>query len=430
MSTIFALSSVAGKSAVALVRISGPQSRLILSRLSSPSKSTIIPRHASVRFLRHPTTSEILDKALTLFFYGPATFTGEDTCELHLHGSKAVIKSVLDAIPLCHPTIRYAEPGEFSKRAFYNGKMDLTQAEGLADLIDSETDEQRRSAFRQAEGSLSRLYAGWRAQLVEMRSQLEAIIDFGEDNDGIEEGIYEEVLITAEGLRSEMQRHLKSSLKGELLRSGIKVAIFGPPNAGKSSLLNILAQRDASIVSPIAGTTRDVVETILDIGGFPVIVGDTAGLREGDSVDVVEQEGVKRAKNRIQEANLRICVVPYGSTIDGPTKAELDLYSKQAGNRDSIILLLNKVDMLNSPSIPSKSAIARDTNVPETQIIEISCTTGQGLDPFLGLFVNKLRDLTSGGTNEDTASLGINARHRDQMKRCLLHIDAFMCKWQ
>lgn len=419
MSTIFALSTVLGKSAVALVRISGPQSRLVLTKLCGSSLTRIAPRQATLKTLRHPNTSETLDKALTLFFSGPATFTGEDICELHLHGSRAVIKSVLEAIPSCHPSIRYAEPGEFSKRAFYNGKMDLTQAEGLADLIDSETDEQRRSAYRQAEGSLSRLYDGWREQLVKMRSQLEAIIDFGEDNDGIEDNIYESVLQDTKDLQSVMRNHLKSSLKGELLRSGVKVAIFGPPNAGKSSLLNILAQRDASIVSPEAGTTRDIVDTILDIGGFPVIISDTAGLREGNSVGAIEREGVKRAKQRVEDADLRICMIPNGTDIDESTRMALQ---SNLVDLKSVILLLNKTDSTDNNLKTNVHKLAADLGISQQQIIETSCITQQGIDVFLHFMQESLRELTT----DDTKDLGSNARHREQVNRCLSHLSALI----
>lgn len=432
MSTIYALSTVAGKSAVAIVRVSGPKSRSILAKLGGGS---IVPRRASLKTLRHPQTLDLLDKALTLFFEAPRTFTGEDTCEFHLHGSRSVIKSVLAAIPACGSSIRYAEPGEFSKRAFYNDKMDLTQAEGLADLINAETDEQRRSAHRQADGALSRLYEGWRRDLIELRSLLEAVIDFGEDNDGIEESSVNEVITKSLVMQSQLQRHLASSIKGELLRNGVQVTIFGPPNAGKSSLLNLLAQRDASIVSSEAGTTRDVIETILDIGGFPVILGDTAGLREGQSVGEIEIEGVKRARRKVHDANLRICMISKGSLLDETTLSELRICREREENMQSTILLLNKSDQIDVDNKLTRREINEQTGISEDNIFEISCITKDGVDQFLSCLIHRLRQLTldgvdeSGDSRDSRLSLGTNARHRDQVEQCLSHIGAFLGKW-
>lgn len=427
MSTIYALSTVPGKSAIAVIRISGPKSSLILTSLCGPGSPPLRPRFVSLRTLRHPTTLEPLDRSLTLFMKGPKTFTGEDIAEFHVHGSTAVISAVLAAIPMAHESIRYAAPGEFSKRAFYNGKLDLTQAEGLADLINSQTEQQRKSAFGQVEGSLSRLYADWRNKLIEMRGQLEAIIDFGEDNDGIEDAIHGKVVDSAIQVRDALSRHLTSSLKGELLRAGIQVAIFGPPNAGKSSLLNILAQRDASIVSSEAGTTRDVVETILDVGGFPVIVGDTAGLREGDSVGMVEREGVRRARKRVREANLRICVVPNGSEIDETTSSEIASCLAQENGTESVLLVLNKTDQIDDQSAGSNaSRVSASTGIPEAQIFQISCITRQGIDHFLARLVERLKRLTTDDSVDGVGALGTNARHRDQVKQCLSHLSAFI----
>lgn len=462
-STIFALSTVPGKSAVAVVRISGPQSQRILQTLTARplgpprrrrrkqggrgqregeredrDEEPLVDRQARLRRIHHPITRLPLDRALTLFFRAPGTFTGEDVVELHLHGGRAVIASVLEAIPRCDDgsgTTRFADPGEFSRRAFRAGKMDLTQAEGLVDLIDAETEEQRRSAFRQSVGGLRLLYEGWRETLVGARGQLEAVIDFGEDlEDGVEAPIFREVIAGVRDLRGKVEAHLRDSVRGELLRTGIRVAIFGPPNAGKSSLLNILAKREASIVSPEAGTTRDVVESVLDIGGFPVLVGDTAGLRTGIDVGMVEQEGVRRARARIKEAEIRICMIPANSVdVDETTMHEIQGYLTTETDRHSVMLLLNKSDLNHAAfSLSSRQELARKSGVLLENIHEISCTTRAGMSDMMSFLVEKLRSLTSDSDGERKGQLSIatNERHREQVRKCLEHLETFLstCK--
>ncbi|XP_023932597.1 tRNA modification GTPase GTPBP3, mitochondrial-like [Lingula anatina] len=290
--TIYSLSSGFGKAGVALIRVSGPQTSTALKSLC---KSDIPkPRTAVLKKLFDPESSELIDRGLVLWFPGPHSFTGEDVCEFHVHGGSAVISAVLHALGNIEG-LEPAAPGEFTKRSFHNGKLDLTEVEGLGSLIHAETEAQRRQAVRQMEGDLSRLYNDWRLRLLKCVANVEAYIDFSED-DNVEEGVLDEAQVNVQKLKKEIVNHLSDNRRGERLRTGAHVVIVGPPNVGKSSLLNHLCQRPAAIISPTAGTTRDVVETALNIGGFPVLLSDTAGLRETE--DVVEREGILRALNR------------------------------------------------------------------------------------------------------------------------------------
>ncbi|ORY82584.1 tRNA modification GTPase [Protomyces lactucae-debilis] len=391
MSTIYALSTSAAKAAIAVIRISGPQARLALAALT-PKR--VKPRQAHLVKLRHQ--GQLLDEALAFYMPGPASFTGEDSVELHVHGGKAVIRSVLAALS-SHKGLRYAEPGEFSKRAFRAGKLDLTQAEALADLIHAETEQQRRAAVSQAAGALAKRYDGWREQLIQGRAMLEAVIDFGEDNE-IDSTVVEQVQQRVRQLQEAIRNHLEAGVRGERLKHGITVALFGPPNAGKSSLLNLLCRREVSIVSDEAGTTRDVVETMLDIGGYPVILCDTAGLR--DAQGFVEQQGVRLANMRVEEADLRLCVVPAGEAMDPLTQALVT---------PETMLVVNKVDLRSD---------ARQGH-------HLSCTTHAGVDAFLAALTGRLQALTSDEHGQGLA-LGTTARHREQCERCLEHLDIFL----
>jgi tRNA modification GTPase len=293
LDTIFALASGAGRAGVAVVRLSGPDAGIALAALAGPLPP---PRTAMLRSIGHAGVE--IDRALLLWFHGPASFTGEDVAELHLHGGRAVREALFAA--LLALGLRPAEPGEFSRRAVENGKLDLTRAEAIADLVDAETETQRRQALRQHDGALADLYEGWRAQLIMALGRAEAAIDFSDD--GVGEAEFDAARATAIHLAQQIRAHLDDAGRGEALREGVRLAIIGPPNAGKSSLLNALAQRDVAIVSDIAGTTRDVIEARLDLGGVLVIASDTAGLR--DSGDTIEAEGVRRALARAREAHL------------------------------------------------------------------------------------------------------------------------------
>uniref|UniRef100_UPI00358F4452 tRNA modification GTPase GTPBP3, mitochondrial-like n=1 Tax=Myxine glutinosa TaxID=7769 RepID=UPI00358F4452 len=302
--TLFALSSAQGRSGVAVIRVSGPQAGDTLRGLTG---SFELPpaRSARLRRLRDPASGETLDRGLVLWFPGPHSFTGEDSCEFHVHGGSAVICGVLEALGSL-PGLRPAEPGAFARRAFFHGKLELTAIEGLGDLVQAETAAQRRQALRQLDGELGKLYNAWRERLAKCLAHVEAYIDFNED-DNIEDNVLDEVAMELAALRLEIEAHLEDGWRGERLRSGLDVVIAGATNAGKSSLLNALCKRPVAIVTPIAGTTRDVLETTLDLSGFPVMLSDTAGLRA--SLDPVEREGVRRALQRLNRADVVVVVV-------------------------------------------------------------------------------------------------------------------------
>jgi tRNA modification GTPase len=295
--TIFALSSGRGPAAIAVVRLSGPQARFGLETLISRLPE---PRTVGLRKLLNPQTKEVLDEALVLWFPGPRTETGEDMVELHLHGGRAVVAAVLEVLGTLDG-LRPAEAGEFTRRAFANGKLDLTAVEGLADLVTAETEAQRAQAMRQYRGLLAGRADTWRERLIGAMALVEAGIDFSDEAD-VPADLIAPALATARELADEIAAALADGRRGERLRDGLVVAIAGPPNAGKSSLLNRIAQRDVAIVSPHAGTTRDVIEVHLDLQGYPVTLLDTAGIRDSD--DPVEQEGVRRAQARAADADL------------------------------------------------------------------------------------------------------------------------------
>ncbi len=326
--TIFALASASGRAAVAVVRVSGPSSDRALISLAGAAPP---PRYASLRTLRDPQSGERLDQALAIWFPGPQSFTGEDQVELHLHGGQAVVNAVLRT--LADLGLRPAEAGEFTRRAFENGKLDLLEAEGVADLIDAETEAQRRQALDQLSGALRGREARWRGLLVEALGLLEAGIDFPDEE--VPGGVVDQSLVVLRVLRTELGLAL-SDTRGERVRDGFRVAILGLPNAGKSSLLNALAGREAAIVTPLAGTTRDIVEVALNLDGYRVSLADTAGLR--DAVDVVEAEGVRRARALAAKAALRLFVVDGSAAAGGAWENEAAVL--EPGD----VVVVNKVD--------------------------------------------------------------------------------------
>ncbi|MBD3849196.1 tRNA uridine-5-carboxymethylaminomethyl(34) synthesis GTPase MnmE [Bosea sp. SSUT16] len=324
-STIVALSSAPGRAGVAVLRVSGPRVRFALETTAG-----IIPppRLATLRVLRD-AEGQVIDRGLVLFFPGPTSFTGEDIVEFHIHGSRAVLAALLRHLTAL-PGLRLAEAGEFTRRAFEAGKLDLAAVEGLADLIDSETEWQRRQALRQMDGALGVLAGQWRTQLLEAMTLLAAEIDFSDEGD-VEGPLHDEAMRIAASVLGSLRRALGSFAMGERVREGFVVVLAGPPNAGKSSLLNALARRDVAIVSPVAGTTRDALEVRLDLDGLPVILIDTAGLRE--SLDPIEVEGVRRARALLERADLVLSLrgidsEPYRTAEEVPqipvaTKADL-----------------------------------------------------------------------------------------------------------
>ena len=362
--TIFALASAAGRAGVAVFRVSGPGAARAFVDLT---RRALPPPRLAVRMrLCSPATGEVLDDGLGLWFPAPKSFTGEDVAELHLHGGRAVEAAVTDALRGLEG-LRLAEPGEFTRRAFENGKFELTAAEGLADLVNAETEAQRRQARRQLEGELGAIYEGWRRRLIEALAHYEAVIDFTDEE--LPADLSQKVKHKMLGLREEISLHLDDERRGERLRDGIYIAIIGAPNVGKSSLLNALARRDAAIVAETAGTTRDVVEVHLDLGGFPVIVADTAGLRE--AADGVEREGIRRAEARAAEADIRLAL------FDITLWPELD--AKTLGLvGDDTVPILNKADLLG----PGQGPGAKE-RVGGRPVVIASAKTGAGMAELL-----------------------------------------------
>jgi tRNA modification GTPase len=342
--TIFALSSGRPPAAIAVVRISGPQAGAALTELVGRIPE---PRRAALARVRAAADGEVIDEALLLWFPAPHSETGEDVAELQLHGGRAVIAAVLAALGRIEG-LRPAEPGEFTRRAFETGRLALTAVEGLADLIGAETEAQRRQAYRQLKGLLGDRAETWRARLTEALALVEAQIDFAEGEE-LPEQLVVPALRLVDQLREEIEQALFQATRGERLREGLVVTIAGPPNAGKSTLLNRIAMRDAAIVSPTAGTTRDVIEVHLDLDGFPVTVLDTAGIQ--DSSDPVEQEGVRRARDRADGADLVLwvtdCRDPLAPPSQWPTawmvrnKADLDPAQRNEGQQREFILLVS-----------------------------------------------------------------------------------------
>ncbi|MBN8920124.1 MAG: tRNA uridine-5-carboxymethylaminomethyl(34) synthesis GTPase MnmE [Rhizobiales bacterium] len=392
--TIFALSSGPPPAAIAVIRVSGPQAGPALSALAGRLPQ---PRMGALATLRDPADRSALDQALVLWFPGPASETGEDVAELQIHGGRAVIAATLRVLGAL-PGLRLAEPGEFTRRALANGQIGLTAVEGLADLIGAETEAQRRQAVRQLRGALGKRAEGWRQQLIAVQARIEADLDFSDEGD-VPAGLLDEVRAGVKALQADIQAALDDGGRGERLREGLTIAIAGPPNAGKSSLFNWLAGRDVAIVSPYPGTTRDVLEVHLDLGGYPVTVLDTAGVRESD--DPVEREGIARAVARAADADLVLWVEDAAST--SPVAPE-------AGGAP-VWRLRNKMDLLAEPVRPE---------INESQT-DISVRTGEGLAALVSRLATYAEARMGGGEG----ALITRERHRQNMKQCsdvLIHI--------
>ncbi len=325
--TIFALASGRGRAGVAVVRVSGPRADDALrsmTRAPLPGE-----RCASIRTLFNETNTSVIDSALVLRFAAPRSYTGESVVEYQVHGGPAVVSALLDKLGR-FPGLRLAEPGEFTRRAVENGRLDLTQAEAIADLVDAETEAQRQQAISQLGGSLSQLYETWRRELIRSAAWIEATIDFPDED--IPPDALDASRHAIAGIANEMQSHLNDGRRGEILRDGFHVAVSGAPNAGKSSLVNALAQREVAIVSDIPGTTRDVLEVRLNLKGYPVILSDTAGLREGR--DPIEREGIRRAQARADAADLRLLVRDGVADASGGLSGDIEIWSKADLKKD------------------------------------------------------------------------------------------------
>jgi tRNA modification GTPase len=418
--TIFALSSGHGRAGVAVIRISGPMAGVVLERMAAPKPK---PRFAAFRTVANLETAEVLDQALVLWFPAPKSETGEDMAELQVHGGRAVVAGVLGAIGSIEGC-RLAEPGEFARRAFENGKLDLTGVEGLADLIDAETAAQRRQALRQAEGALARLYDGWRRQLVEAMALLEAAIDFSDEGDVARDAEAMSRERVAE-LRDAIARHLDDGHRGELVRDGFQVALAGAPNAGKSSLLNALARRDVAIVSDEAGTTRDIIEVKLDLEGLPVVVSDTAGIRE--AAGKVEQEGVRRALQRARQADLVVWLID--ATADAGTLAGavaladpvVSLSNHGLASDPAVLRQAQDGDGARTIVVLSKADLVAADRLPTVQgAIAVSAVTGQGIDVLTGLIAGA----AGARIGAQEAPALTQARHRHHLEQSLASLRA------
>lgn len=363
--TIFAVSSGMGRSAVTIVRVSGRQTAALIGSISGALPP---PRRLSLRTLRDPGTGEVLDHAMVAWLPGPASFTGEDCAELHLHGSPAVVSAVLELLSKW-PGACPAEPGEFTRRAFVNGKMDLVEIEGLADLLEARTTAQRRQAFRQMSGEASSVFESWRHQLLEIRAAIEAVVDFAEEP-GVAETAAPEIDRSIRALLQDIRGEVSRSAGSELIRDGFRVVLAGHPNTGKSSLLNALARREAAIVSDMPGTTRDAIEVTLDLEGVPVIVTDTAGLR-GDVADEVEFEGVRRTRQHISGADLVVWV--WSADVAGSELPDSSIRPD--------LLVQNKSDLTE------KSGLVRNDRA-----ITTSCRTRDGIEELLSAIVKQVKN--------------------------------------
>ncbi len=368
--TIFALSSGRPPAAIAVVRVSGPRGRAVLTAMVGLVPE---PRKATLATVRDPASRAPIDQALVLWFPGPRSETGEDVVEFQLHGGQAIVVAVLAALGRMEG-LRMAEPGEFTRRAFEHGQLDLTQVEALADLIGAETEAQRRQAFQQLRGLLGDRAEHWRTRAIEALAQVEAAIDFADEGD-VPNDLTARAVAIAGPLAEEIAAAVAGAERGERLRDGLCVVIAGPPNAGKSTLLNKIARRDAAIVSPIAGTTRDLIEVHLDLNGYPVVLIDTAGIRES-STDPVEREGMRRAREQAARANLLLWIADATAADPAAVPA--------AGPGVTRMVVLNKMDLVRPQEMPRLDWQFKN----KLGAHFMSATTGEGVDALISAVVD------------------------------------------
>ncbi|KAK7185322.1 GTP-binding protein [Paraphaeosphaeria sporulosa] len=462
--TIYALSTASGRAAIAVIRVSGPACKRVYQHLC-PHKPLPEPRYAALRKLYSPNapaaTSTVLDSgALVLYFPAPHTVTGEDVLELHVHGGPAIVRAVLAAIPQCAEpatatnkaigSIRYAEPGEFTRRAFANNRMDLPQIESLGETLSATTEQQRVLSVRGTTSTLAARYEQWRKLLLYARGELEALIDFSEDQhfDESPATLCASVARQIQSLSTLIEAHVANAVRGELLRSGISVALLGAPNAGKSSLLNRIVGREAAIVSQEAGTTRDIVEVGVDLGGWLVKIGDMAGLRKAglvgaEAVGPVEQEGIKRAKQRALQSDVLIVVQDVTADMD-PEVAETTKQCVELGV--NVVVAINKVDRLDDRRLADswKTKLHASLGIPTEKIFLVSCRDAEELtrevsnDPghiqvflqgLLGTFAEMTAALVPEADPDPSIwqeSLGATERQRALLSECLSHLGSFL----
>ena len=395
--TIYALSTGPGISGVAIIRVSGPETKIVISKLTNGSFPE--PRVATLKKINKIKTNELIDEGLILWFPAPQSYTGEDMAEFHVHGSRSVVEALHSSIAHVE-NCRLAEPGEFTKIAFQNDKINLLQAESIADLISSETEIQRQQAIKIMTGQNSSKFISWRERLLKILSNVEAKIDFPDED--LPNDVLRDIKTNSNKIKSEIQKTLNDQKVGERIREGFKIAIVGPSNAGKSSLLNYLSRREVAIVSEIAGTTRDVIETHLNIDGLPVVVSDTAGIR--DSKDEIEKKGIRLALKRAEDADLNIVVIE-------PKSTHFAGFLKDSITNKSIIVI-------------NKSDLGIDDMVYEFEQINpiyISLKEEKNLDKLIFAIKEKLKNQFI--SSEDI--LITRERHRQHLEQCVLHLDNF-----
>ncbi|XP_050422789.1 tRNA modification GTPase GTPBP3, mitochondrial [Adelges cooleyi] len=418
-STIYALSSGFGKCGVAVVRVSGPSaSHAILKMTRLPALPE--PRKACLNKIVDPSTKEQLDNGLLLWFPKPNSYTGEDSCEFQVHGGRAVVASILHGLSKL-PNFRPAEPGEFTKRSFYNNKMDLTEVEGVSDLIDADTELQRKQALMQLEGSLRQLYSSWRRILLENLANVEAYIDFSE-TDNIEDSVMVNVRSSLQKLSTDIQVHLSDNRSGELLRDGVKVAIIGAPNTGKSSFLNFMSNREAAIVTDMPGTTRDLVQVSLDVSGYSVILTDTAGIRT-ETVDVIEEIGIKKAIDQARVADLVILIADVQHILRAnDINVWFQEYSaKMNVDLNKCLVFVNKVDTLSIGQVNKLKTLLKSSSL---ELCFGSCITNKGLTKVMAAFEKSLIELC-GKPNFEHPRCS-QARHRYYLEMALADVKKYL----
>ena len=398
--TIYALSSGPGISGVAVVRVSGKDTAEVVKKLTGEELPS--PRVATLKKFNKIDTNELIDEGVIIWFPGPNSYTGEDLAEFHVHGSRAVVSALHSSISKIK-NCRLAEPGEFTKIAFQNGKINLLKAESIADLVSSETEIQRKQAIKIMSGKSSDQFNSWREKLLKILSHIEAKIDFPDED--LPKNILSEIQKTSDQISSEIKKILDDQKVGERIREGFKIAIVGPINAGKSSLLNYLSKRDVAIVSEIAGTTRDVIETHLNLDGYPVVVSDTAGIR--DSKNEIEKKGIKLALNRAEDADLKLVIID-AKNVDF-TGVLKDLVDENA------ILVVNKSDLLNGKL---------NEKLKKHDHILISIKNNSNLDKLILKIKSKLENkfLSHGDI------LITRERHRQHLEQCINHLQNFKNK--
>ena len=395
--TIYALSTGPGISGVAVIRISGPVTKEVIKKLTSSNLPT--PRLATIKKFKKINTNELIDEGILLWFPGPQSYTGEDMAEFHVHGGRAVIEAIHNSISKIE-NCRLAEPGEFTKIAFQNGKINLLKAESISDLISSETEIQRQQAIKIMSGKSSDKFNLLRKKLLKILSNVEAKIDFPEDD--LPEDVIENIKNDSKTIREEIQKILNDQKVGERIREGFKIAIVGPANVGKSSLLNYLSKRDVAIVSEIAGTTRDVIEAHLNVDGYPVIVSDTAGIRE--SKDEIEKKGIKLALKRAEDADLNIIILE-------PKSVDFTSFLNDLADEKGIIVV-NKSDL---------GTEELDEKIKKFNPISISIKEEKNLDKLIYLIKKKL--INKFITSEDI--IITRERHRENLEQCVFNLKNF-----